>query len=233
LAFERLLLEFIFVRKLHKNKKLRPKKLTDFFMNPPGGYAAGWRRFGEWRASVIKSHAHFISKQAPDMKKGGAIATAAHLGNIFNRSNNLPADLIENMGTHIVQDEALLKLFRKNALKPKPARWGEPELDTWLIEIWPLVTAYGWNYSDVWNLAVAKWGGKNARRRNRSAGLKSWRIGAKTCLGCGSVPEGKPVSAESKMTARRDCRRSPSLQLASDQSGVKRKNGFWAARFQK
>ena len=166
LAFERLLLEIIFVREFHKDKKLRPKKLTGFFINPPGGYAAWQRRFEEWRASIIKSHAHFMSKQAPDMKKGGAIATAAHLGNIFNRSNNLPVDLIESMGIRIVQDEALLKVFRKNALKPKPARWGEPELDTWLIEIWPLVTMYGLNYSDVWQVALAKWGDEGEEKES-------------------------------------------------------------------
>lgn len=69
LAFERLLLEIIFVRKLHRiKKKDRPKKLTDFFIKPPGGYAVWQRRFEEWRASIIKSHAHFMSKQAPDIK---------------------------------------------------------------------------------------------------------------------------------------------------------------------
>ena len=160
LAFERMLLEIIFGRKLHQKAKLKPKSLISIFINPPEGYAFWRRRFEEWRASVITSHKHFIRKQAPDIKKGGTIAGAAYMGNILSSGQMLPLELVGNIITRIEQDKSLFKTLYNNALKPKPARWGEPELDTWLIEIWPLVTMYGWNYCDVWRAALDKWGDK-------------------------------------------------------------------------
>ena len=158
LAFERMLLEIIFTRKSQQGKKIKPKSLISIFAKPPKGYAYWRDRFEEWRASVVKSYKHFELKHAPDVKKGGATAVAAQLGNVLSRGHKMPLDLFGDMIARIEQDQSLLQIVRKNALKPNPARWGEPELDTWLIEIWPLVTRYGWNYPEVWSAAVDRWG---------------------------------------------------------------------------
>jgi hypothetical protein len=198
LAFERLLLEIIFVRKLHRiKKKDRPKKLTDFFIKPPGGYAVWQRRFEEWRASIIKSHAHFMSKQAPDIKHGGATALSAHLGNILSQSHNLPLNLVGDMITRIENDKKLFNVLMKNALKPKPARWGEPELDTWLIEIWPIVRMYGWNYPDVWQVAVAKWEDE-CEEKESFGGVEKIEDRCKKMLGLQLGPKGQARGGRTK-----------------------------------
>ena len=54
--------------------------------------------------------------------------------------------------------------FHKNANPNAPVepRWDYPEIDLWLIEIWPLVEQYGWRYNEVCDLAFDKFGGDDA-----------------------------------------------------------------------
>ena len=100
---------------------------------------------------------HFIKKQSPQIKKS-ARRQAAHLGTIKHLSGGqLPEDLFAGMLARINADAVAAATFNKTATKIKPARWGEAALDTWLIEIWPLVTEHGWNYYDVWQVADRKW----------------------------------------------------------------------------
>jgi len=160
LAFERLLIEMIFVRKSLQGEQFKAKSLISIFDNPPKGFAFWGERFKEWRASVVKSHMHFMYKRVPDVKQGGTTAVAALLGDVLRRKHKLSIELFGDMMSRIEQDQSIFRFSVKNYKKPKPARWGEPELDTWLIEIWPLVTRYGWNYREVWDAALAKWGDK-------------------------------------------------------------------------
>jgi|ERR1017187_8133311 hypothetical protein len=44
--------------------------------------------------------------------------------------------------------------FDRVLSKPTQARWNYPQLDMWLVSIWPLVTAYNWTYRDVWMIAA-------------------------------------------------------------------------------
>jgi hypothetical protein len=48
--------------------------------------------------------------------------------------------------------------FHKNASPEsvRPRRWDYPELDLWLIEVWPLVEQYFWTYKDVYDLALER-----------------------------------------------------------------------------
>lgn len=158
LAMERMMLEIVMRRGLGKLKNQRPQSLLDLLSDPTEGYAFWLKRFEEWKASANKSYRHFIRKQAPDTKKGGLKARAAFLGNMLQRAGKLPVDLLDVTLREVARDESAFNAFCKNALKPKPARWGEPELDTWLLEVWPLITMYSWNYYDVWLVAIAKWG---------------------------------------------------------------------------
>jgi hypothetical protein len=160
LAFERMLLEMILLQKSNKNEKFKAKTLIDIFTNQYNGYDFWRERFEEWKSSVVKSHSHFMRKKVPDITKGGQTAVAALLGNVLSGGQQLPMELFGGMIERIEKNKSLFKTLSKNALKPNPARWGEPELDAWLIEIWPLVTRYGWNYRDVWQAAVKKWGDK-------------------------------------------------------------------------
>jgi hypothetical protein len=153
-AFERLALE------MHLRKAIDLKSGQDLLslLSPPGlDYRYWMGRFDQWRGAARASYGYFIKKQSPRIKKS-ARPSAAHLGTIKNLSGgNLPENLFSGAMARINADPVARAEFKKTAKKVKRARWSEPALDTWLIEIWPLVTEYGWNYQDVWQVANQKW----------------------------------------------------------------------------
>ena len=53
--------------------------------------------------------------------------------------------------SHAAQRAFDLAISRNN-----PARWKHPDLDLWLILVWPLVIKDGWNYATVHSLAAIK-----------------------------------------------------------------------------
>lgn len=152
LAFERTLVEM----RSRKAIKLDDGVLNAF-ADPYLDYRYWLRRFDQWRAAASASYRYFIQKQSPQIRKS-AQRGAAYLGTIKNLcGGDLPKNLFVGMLARINSDASAAVAFNKIVKKIKPARWGEPALDTWLIEIWPLVTEYGWNYHDVWRVGNEKW----------------------------------------------------------------------------
>jgi hypothetical protein len=152
LAFERLLVE------MHLRKSVNLEAGVLNALADPSLDRRYWtRRFDQWREAARASYEYFIVKQSPQIRKT-AQPQAAHLGTLQNLSDGeLPDDLFSAMLENILAIPDAAAAFKKTAGRIKPARWGEAELDTWLIEIWPLVTEYGWNYFDIWSVANEKW----------------------------------------------------------------------------
>ena len=154
LAWERMALEFL----LRTRKHISGAQLVDAMLNSREGAAYWMRRFEQLRSAAKQSYTHFIAKKFPDVKNlEGEQARAAHLGALEKISEGLPEKLFSDTLARFKSDKSLLKTFAQNSKRKREGRWGDPELDTWLIEVWPLVTEYGWNYHDVWQVACAKW----------------------------------------------------------------------------
>jgi hypothetical protein len=152
LAFERLLLE------MHLRKAIDLKAgVLNALVEPSLDRRYWHRRFNQWREAARASYRHFIQKKSPQIRKS-VYAQAAHLGTMQNLSGGqLPGELFSTMLERINANPDAVAALKKTAGKTKPARWGEAELDTWLLEIWPLVTEYGWNYFDISLVANEKW----------------------------------------------------------------------------
>ena len=146
LGYERMLMELYF-------RRGRPNPLgsiATLWENPAEGYNYWLRRFNEWRQAANASRVHFIKKQCPQILASDDPATA-YLATLWRLADELPQELFDDE----LQRAKIASVH--NALQSKNrARWGQPGLDTWLLEIWPLVTEYGWNYRDVRSAAVAK-----------------------------------------------------------------------------
>jgi len=181
LAFERMLLE------MHLRKAVNLEAgVLNALVEPSLDRRYWHRRFDQWREAARASYRHFIQKKSPQIRKS-VYAQAAHLGTMQNLSGGqLPGELFSTMLKRIDANLDAAAAFRKTAGKIKPARWGEPELDTWLIEIWPLVTEYGWNYHDIWLVAYKKWNvssesdalDKVTKLENRCKRMLHFRLGS-------------------------------------------------------
>ena len=153
LARERMSLEFI----LRKNP-IPGGNLLGTMLTCPEGPKYWQARFDQWHRAAQQSYAYFISRQFPDVRKlNPAQAKAALVGAMEKLSGGLPPKLFSDTLARIESDTSLLTAFTKNATRTRLGRRGQPELDTWLLEIWPLVTEYGWSYHQVWEIAHAKW----------------------------------------------------------------------------
>ena len=181
LAFERMLLE------MHLRKAVNLEAgVLNALVEPSLDRRYWHRRFDQWREAARASYRHFIQKKSPQIRKS-VYAQAAHLGTMQNLSGGqLPGELFSTMLERINANPDAVAALKKTAGKTKPARWGEPELDTWLIEIWPLVTEYGWNYHDIWLVAYKKWNvssesdalDKVTKLENRCKRMLHFRLGS-------------------------------------------------------
>lgn len=150
LAFERMLLEMQVHRPI-----ISGETVLDYLANPARDHRFWIERFDQWRESAGASYNHFIKKVRPEIKDS-AMPSVAHLKAMRDLSGSLPENLFGSILSRL-QNDPVASLELNRAKVRKPARWGEREVDTWLIEIWPLVTGYGWNYSDILQVADAKW----------------------------------------------------------------------------
>ena len=110
-------------------------------------------RFMDWMLARLRSFATLLEKENPrgsgqDKEISDAIF-AAHLAKRGDLQNPALKDF--DLGK---LSEAARKNYDDELSKPTKARWNNPQLDMWLICIWPLVTAYNWTYRDVWMIAA-------------------------------------------------------------------------------
>ena len=110
-------------------------------------------RFYDWVIARMGAFLLLIQKESPegdhpDKEINGAIF-AANLAK--RRELQHPFFNQFDLGK---LSKAAKKNYDRVLSKPTQARWNYPQLDMWLVSIWPLVTAYNWTYRDVWMIAA-------------------------------------------------------------------------------
>jgi hypothetical protein len=193
LAWERMALEFVLRNKLKSsNTNLLAKMLAS-----QEGPAYWQKRFDQWRTAAGQSYKHFMGKKFPDVKNlEGEERSAALLGALNKLSVELPTALFSGSYERVRSSRSLWKTYIRNAKRTRMGRWGEPELDTWLIEIWPLVTGYAWNYYELWLVAHSKWKSTSdddalatvERLEDRCKKMLKLRLGPAGQAKCGTPP---------------------------------------------
>jgi len=166
-AQERMLLEFVRWTVLDrlKNdrksaqqtlKKLRRTPVQEWFADPPRGHLFWLWRFNEWLHAATQSFTFYVKKQCPDLKKPDPDLRQAAFLAATKHWGTMPDELFGKLESDFLfcNPEAGA-VFLKNEKRLRPARWDNATLDSWLTEIWPLVTLYGWSYRQVW--LVANW----------------------------------------------------------------------------
>jgi hypothetical protein len=120
-------------------------------------YALWLQRFDLWRTAIDRAFWYYVTKKGSVTKyEQGRFAWAAELGTI-QKQWGLPAAFLGRIVDGMRQrSEKESKIFHLSAAGSPPIRWDCPELDLWLIEIWPLVEGYDWTYLDVWRVANMK-----------------------------------------------------------------------------
>lgn len=109
-----------------------------------------------YKKSIIQRTQRFIAKECPSVTEPDAeISEAANVGFMLRHLQIDDSDVIKWTGKVKISPAARrafdLAISRKN-----PAAWKNPDLDLWLILVWPLVTAENWNYATVHYLAGMK-----------------------------------------------------------------------------
>jgi len=166
-ALERMCLEFVWLSRQRRKAKTpsssrNPKKLVgmsvqEWFEAPPNGHGFWLWRFQEWRKAATRSFQLYFKKQLigqkasqPDLMRAAFLGGLQHIG-------GMPDELLSSFDKRFLSQNLKARRIYRDAVKRlKPPRWKYDALDTWLIEIWPLVTAYAWNYHDVWKVASMK-----------------------------------------------------------------------------
>jgi hypothetical protein len=110
-------------------------------------------RFYEWLIARMKAYRLLLHKENPegghpDKEIDDAIF-AAHLA----RRGELQHPFFNQFDLGKLS-KAAKKNYGRVVSKPTQARWNCPQLDMWLVSIWPLVTAYNWTYRDVWMITA-------------------------------------------------------------------------------
>ena len=127
-------------------------------------------RFEAWRDAAQSSFIHYHSQYCSDLSKGDAVCRWAARAGYFQNRNPLPPPDFATVQKQIgrIQPDSLA-LLAKNWTAPKPTTYGDDNnlplsppllsalaLDTWLIEIWPLVMIERWRKPDIIQVAGMK-----------------------------------------------------------------------------
>jgi len=177
--------------------KVWRKPLREWFENPQEGHEFWLRRFVQWRAAAGSSFKYYMGKRCRDVEHPDpVIAKAAFAGAVENLSG-IPEVLLLDILRHIGAGGRRAKsAYHKNAGDPKTATCKCLELDTWLLEIWPLVTHYDWTYHDVWMVANRKFNTpeespfeKSAQMRDRCKDALGLRLSEMARRSSGRPPE--------------------------------------------
>ena len=126
-------------------------------------------RFEAWRDAAQSSFIHYHSQYCSNPSKVDAATRKAALAGYLQNISPLPPSLFAALQSQIggsLPDS--LTLLAKNWADPQPTKYGAANrppsppwlsllaLDTWLIEIWPLVTVERWRKPDIVQVAGVK-----------------------------------------------------------------------------
>jgi hypothetical protein len=117
-------------------------------------------RLRRWRRAFLEWYVFLMKKECPAMFDETATQRAreaAELGlRLGDKTERRTDRLIEFIKRTNELSEHEHRVFLKTALNNKPADWRHPELDTWLMLMWPVVERFKWTYRDVLEAALQK-----------------------------------------------------------------------------
>ena len=113
-------------------------------------------RFDAWRHAVDRSFWFYLERKGgvPSYRKD--LKEAARLGAIHHLWGGLPAPMFGRLAVEMRLQSKESEIFHNQAAQPARVKWIDPELDLWLMEIWPLVIGYYWGYRELWRVAKEK-----------------------------------------------------------------------------
>lgn len=149
-----------------------PPSSVDWFASPTAGFDFWNMRFDAWREAAVRSFRFYQGHYCPESTDtNDANAQAALAGYIQGRTP-LPTREARRVQNQLAEIGADLSFYFRNVKAPKPTQFGLDNLfectaqtpastsslalDTWLLEIWPLVESEGWLYPDLVDLIALK-----------------------------------------------------------------------------
>ena len=131
--------------------------------------ASRWwmQRYDAHREAIDCAYAYWMRRKCPDCcHEQPDLAAASRYGFVQRvDAEGLPSKCLTELLSKMKEREKIgsreSEFFHKYA-NPKGTtepRWDYPDVDLWLIEVWPLVKQCGWTYKNVSDLAFNKFGG--------------------------------------------------------------------------
>lgn len=113
-------------------------------------------RLFEWAAARARMHQLLARKICPGQYDPTAdIANATWAGMLASNQHTAnESDVLAFLAGARNQRPQAFDAFRKAVANPQKAAWNYPELDCWLLCVWPLVATHNWRIRDVWTTAV-------------------------------------------------------------------------------
>jgi hypothetical protein len=123
-------------------------------------------RFERWFESWMDRQAFVAQKECPaafDDTSTPALREAAELGVRLHQGDK-SAEIRKRLNDFVSRNGELSqrewRMFTKMIHEHKPSVWKHPELDTFLILMWPVVERFNWTYSDVLDAIQKKFPGR-------------------------------------------------------------------------
>jgi hypothetical protein len=181
-----------------------------------------YRRMLQWRLARIDWHLFVNRKVCPaafDEQQTKRWRDAAQFGLILgDHSHEVTDQLVHFIKQRGDLSQREYRMFLKTALENKPADWRHPELDTYLMLAWPIVSRFNWTYGDVLDALQKKFPGQKGYPFDATHNL------IKHCAGLGLRTANKPRTARPHPKGK-----APLLQLAleiSTEAWLLRQLGF-------
>jgi hypothetical protein len=122
---------------------------------------------------------------------------ASHMG-ILKNLDALPVDRVSAILDEIYAAKETRKMFQKNA---KKRRTSPPNLafESWLIECWPLVLEYGWNYRELQLVANKRFEDDQVKFDKTAESIKAYCQNLNLTLGKGRNKVGRCKASEESL----------------------------------
>jgi hypothetical protein len=125
------------------------------------------QRYDSYREAIDCAYGYWMKRKCPDCcHEQPDLAAASRYGfvqrvDVQGLPSKILGELLAGMKEREQKASRESEFFLKNAKGTSEPRWVYPDIDLWLIEVWPLVKQYGWTYKEVCDLAFSKFGGDN------------------------------------------------------------------------
>jgi hypothetical protein len=176
----------------------------------------------QWREARLNWHLFLMRKENPaafDETATQQSRDAAEFGLLLaDKTEKTSERLIDFIKRRSELSQREWRTFTKAAHKNKPARWAHPELDTFLMLMWPIVARFNWTHGDVYEAVQKKFPGKRSYPFDVGPNL------IKECTGLGLRTSNKPRTPRPHPKGK-----APLMQLAleiSTEADLLRRLGF-------